>query len=202
MANDLNNNGAARLAERILANARADAQAVQQQAEAEQQKVKELADHNVQQMQREAELQAQRAKEDVIERSRTNAQLQSRKAALTAKRALIQQAFDQAFASLCALQGEPRDGLLVQLAVNEAAGGETIAPAQADAEAIKRLLGEINGKLAGAGKAELVLGESVPGITGGFLLKSQGFEKNCSFEAVLRSVREDEETKVAQILFG
>ena len=53
-----------------------------------------------------------------------------------------------------------------------------------------------------AGKAELVLGESVPGIAGGFLLKSQGFEKNCSFEAVLRSVREDEETKVAQILFG
>jgi len=202
MANDLNSNGAARLAERILANARADAEAVQQQAEAEQKKVKELADHNVQQMQCEAELQAQRAREDVIERSRTNAQLQCRKHALTAKRQLIQQAFDQAFESLNALQGEQREQLLVDLAVSEAAGGETIAPAQADQEAIARLLGNINRKLAEAGKVEVVLGESVSGISGGFLLKSEGFEKNCSFEAVLRSVREDEETRVAQILFG
>ena len=81
-------------------------------------------------------------------------------------------------------------------------GGEVIAPAQADREIVARLLDAINQKLAAAGKAAVELGESVPGISGGFLLKSEGFEKNCSFEAVLRSVREDEETRVAQILFG
>ncbi len=201
MANDLNN-GAQRLVERILADAQADAQQIAQQAQAEQDKVKELADQQIKKLQLEQQQQAKKNAESIIERSRTNAQLAARKEALLAKRQLIQVAFDQAFEQLCALGGQQRQDLLRSLALGEAAGGETIAPAKADQENMEGLLAAINSALAKEGKAPVKLGQPAPDIQGGFLLLGKGFEKDCSFEAVLHSVREQEETKVAQILFG
>ncbi|MDO5112577.1 MAG: V-type ATP synthase subunit E family protein, partial [Clostridia bacterium] len=139
---------------------------------------------------------------DILERSRTNAELDSRKYALKAKRDVVESAFTAAYDGLCALQGQERDSLLKAMAVREALGGETVAAAPGDVDAMKRLLGEINAELAKAHKAELKMGNAAENIGGGFLLQGEGFEKNCSFEAMLRDAREAEESKVAQILFG
>ena len=103
---------------------------------------------------------------------------------------------------MCALAGSERDQLLTAMAMREAVGGEKISPAKADAENIKRLLPAINEALKAKGTADISLGDTVENIGGGFLLIGSGFEKNCSFEAMLRDVREVEESKVAQILFG
>ena len=201
MANDLNN-GADRLLARILADAQALAQEQDAAAKAEIFKIKELAQHDVQAVKEENEFRCKKAEADILERSRTNAELDSRKYALKAKRDVVESAFTAAYEGLCALKGEERDSLLKAMAAREALGGETIVAAPADVETMKRLLDGINAQLAKAGKAELKMGDAAENISGGFLLQGEGFEKNCSFEAMLRDAREAEESKVAEILFG
>lgn len=200
MANDLNN-GAERLLSRILADAAALVKDQEQAAQAEVDKIKELAARDVKKAQQEAKAACDRAEADILERSRTNAELDARKYALKSKRTVMEGAFSAALNGLVALNGQERDTLLTNTAVCEAAGGETVCPAATDAENMKRLLPAINGALQKNGKAALVLGEPAKSVGTGFLLCGEGFEKDCSFEAMLHEVRELEESVVAQILF-
>ena len=64
-----------------------------------------------------------------------------------------------------------------------------------------RALAELNAALAQSGRAPLTIAPADADITGGFILKAAGYEKNCSFAAVLREVRAAEESAVAGILF-
>ena len=199
MANDLNN--AAKLTARIQDDARRVAENVAKQAKAEAEKVKELADHDVQEVTAEFDARAQRAAEEILERSRTNAQLDSRKYTLAAKRKVIDKAFADAYDALCRLEDSKRDELFVAAAVSCAQGGETLLPALTDAQRAKALLGRINEALKGSSKEGITVGNTSEQIGGGFLIIGKGYEMNCSFEAMLRDVREAEESNVAKILF-
>lgn len=201
MANDLNK-GAQSLLARIEADARSAAEETAKAAQGEIEKIKALADRDVEAAKEQSAAAIEKAKADILERSRTNAALDSRKYALGAKRAVVEEAFAAAFKALCALDGEERDALLSTMAIREALGGEKIVPAKADEANVARLLGGINDALAAKGVAALEMGGAVEHIDGGFLLVGNGYEKNCSFESVLRNVREAEESRVAQILFG
>lgn len=201
MANDLNN-GAERLLQRIMDDAASAAADTAKAAQAEIERIKELAGKDAAAAAEECAAATEKAKADILERSRTNAELDSRKYALQKKRELVEDVFALAFKGLCALDGKERDELLCSTASREALGAEKIIPAAADAQNINRLLEGINGALKEKGVAPLTLGEATEEIGGGFLLKGEGYEKNCSFEAMLRDVRETEESQVAQILFG
>lgn len=201
MANDLNK-GADRLLQRIMDDAASAAADVAKAAQTEIEKIKELADKDAAAAGEESAAATEKAKADILERSRTNAELDSRKYALQAKRDLVESAFKAAYEGLCALGGKERDDILSSMAEREALGGEKLIPAKADAENMKRLLEGVNGALKAKGAAPLTLGEATDNIGGGFLLQGEGYEKNCSFEAMLRDVRETEESQVAQILFG
>ena len=199
MANELNNPD--KLIERILADAREAADGIRAAAETDEARIDQLADNDVWEIESEAQLQAKRLREDVLERSRTNAELDSRKYALSARRQVVDKAFDEAYRRLCALSGAERDKLLTLLAVRECDGGETLLPAQADEDAFKRLLSAINEELKAVGKAAITLGAAEPSLDGGFILHAAGYEKNCSFSAALREVREYDQSRVAALLF-
>ena len=93
---------------------------------------------------------------------------------------------------------EPDADLLLE----NAEGGECISPAQGDAASLAQLLPAVNQTLAQGGKAPLTMGDPRPGIQGGFFLVGASYELNCSFEALLRDLRETEVSKVADLLFG
>lgn len=200
MANDLNK-GAERLTARILEDARAEAQKSAQAAEAEASRIKELAAAEAEKVRAGLAAQAEVTAKDILERSRTNAQLDARKLALSAKRQVLDEAFKGALDKLKALDGQVRDGLIEALALKAAQGGETLCPSKADEERAKRLLERINSALAEKGKAPLTIGEGAD-VEGGFLLRGNGYEMNCSFEAMLSDFRQAEESGVAKILFG
>ncbi len=202
MANDLTNNGADRLLARIAEDAKAAAEEAGRAAEAECNKIKELALRDKAAAEKASAAAVEKAREAILSRSRTNAELDARKYALAAKRQVMDEAFRAAFAALCDLTGEARDALLRAAVLREAEGGESIAALEADAENMARLLPAINAELAGKGIAALSIGETQKRAGGGFVLMGKGYEKNCSFEAMLRDVRGTEESKVAQILFG
>ena len=199
MANDLNK-GAERLTARILEDARAEAAKSAQAAEAEANRIKELAAAEAEKVRAGYKTQAESTARDILERSRTNAQLDAIKFALTAKRQVLDEAFKGALDKLNALDGDVRDGLIESLALRAAHGGEELCPSKADAERAARLLERINAALKEKGKAPLTIGEGAD-VDGGFLLRGKGYEMNCSFEAMLSDFRQAEESGVAKILF-
>ena len=199
MANDLNN--ADKLIERIMSDAREEADRMSAETQTALDRIEELFEHDKWELDMDTAEKTKKLSAGISERSRTNAQLDSRKYALRERRTVIDEAFAAASDKLYGLKGAERDSLIKAVAVREADGGETLRPAKADAEILGgRLLGDINAALKAAGKAPVTLGE-VSDIRAGFILVGAGYEKDCSFAAMLREVREREESSVAGILF-
>ena len=194
--------GTEKLIERILADAHAAAEQVMAQSRAESAAVMAQAEHECAEILDAATRKGQRMIADMLDRSRTNAELDGRKYALEKRRAALQDVFNRAYLQLCDRKGETRDRLLVGLALREADGGETILPAPADRENMKRLLVGINKSLEQAGKAPLTLDDADTDMDAGFLLSCASYEKDCSFAAVMAEMRSTLESDVFGILFG
>lgn len=139
--------------------------------------------------------------ENIMERSRTNASLDARKYALAARRALVDEAFDEAYRKLVAIKGEERAALISKLLSREVEGGETVLPAKADEATAKAAVEKLNPTLRAKGLAELTLGSATDKAEAGFILKAEGYEKNCSFASMLLDARTTSESEVAAILF-
>lgn len=201
MANDINKS-AGKLIERILADARLDADTTLQEAEQASSAILEEAA-------REDAVTAQafikrldETTNAILERNRTNAELASRKEALDKRREVLESAFEDTYRQLCALDEEKRAKVCRDMLLAEAEGGETIQAAQAEKALLSALLPDVNAQLGKAGKAALTLAdEAADNIAHGFLLKGTGFEKDCSFFALMRDARALEETNVSGILF-
>ena len=199
MAN--NNSGADALIGRILADAQAEADTALADADKEAERIALIAKDECFRTENETELRTKRLNDAAQEKSRTNAALDSRKYALKVKRALIDEAFALAAERMEQKSDAERSALIKALLIREAEGGETIIPAARDEANVKSVLAEVNAALAQSNRAPLTIAPADADITGGFILKAAGYEKNCSFAAVHREVRAAEESAVAGILF-
>ena len=199
MAN--NNSGADALIGRILADAQAEADTALADADKEAERIALIAKDERFRIENETAQKTKRLNDAAQEKSRTNAALDSRKYALKVKRALIDEAFALAAERMEQKSDAERSALIKALLIREAEGGEMIIPAVRDEANAKGMLAEVNAALAEAGRAPLAIAPADADITGGFILKAAGYEKNCSFAAVLREVRAAEESAVAGILF-
>lgn len=199
MAN--NNSGADALIGRILADAQAEADTALADADKEAERIALIAKDECFRTENETELRTKRLNDAAQEKSRTNAALDSRKYALKVKRALIDEAFALAAERMEQKSDAERSALIKALLIREAEGGETIIPAARDEANVKSVLAEVNAALAQSNRAPLTIAPADADITGGFILKAAGYEKNCSFAAVFREVRAAEESAVAGILF-
>lgn len=199
MAN--NNSGADALIGRILADAQTEADTALADADKEAERIALIAKDECFRTENETELKTKRLNDAAQEKSRTNAALDSRKYALKVKRALIDEAFALAAERMEQKSDAERSALIKALLIREAEGGEMIIPAARDEANAKSVLAEVNAALAQSGRAPLTIAPADADITGGFILKATGYEKNCSFAAVLREVRAAEESAVAGILF-
>lgn len=200
MANGINN--ADRLLARILDDARGEAAKIEAQAAAQAAEIRARAEREAAALAAETEARAQAAHDEAIEHAETAAQLEARKQALASRRMVLDEAFAAALKELCAMQGEAREALLISMAAQEADGGETLRPARADEAGMAAVLQKANAKLAESGRAALTLGAVDESIAGGFTLAGRGYEKDCSFEAMLREARDRLEGGVAKRLFG
>lgn len=200
---DVSNNNTDKLIGRIIDTARDEAADILNKAREENGKAELIAKDEIFSVEKGAALRADREGKDIVERSRTNAELDARKYALKARREVLDEAFSTAKQSLIALSGDRRAALLERMLLSEAEGGETVAAAAADEKLVfGELLASANKKLEAEGKSALVPGGVAAGIAGGFILCAAGYEKNCSFEALIRDVRTVCEGEVASVLFN
>lgn len=197
--------GAEKLQEKIMAEAKSDAEAMLANARAKEADIIAKA---------QAEADAKTAKilaavdKQVSERRRrhqTIAELDARKAILAAKEELIEDTFTQAIARLQEMDTQSYTELMsaMLLAVTQTGTEEIIVSAADKPRFSPELLAQVNQELTLLGKeGSLTLAEETRETKGGFILRSGDIEINCSFAALLRMQREQLEPEVAAILFN
>jgi vacuolar-type H+-ATPase subunit E/Vma4 len=196
----MENNGD-KLIERILLDAEAEAESVRKAGFAEAESILKKGKEEIALMRRENELACGKAAREIEERSRIKGGLEARKFALSEKRKVVREAFDAAQKALCELKGGERETLLKSLLEKEAEGGESVLPSAVDRPALQKLLPGLNEKLRAAGRQPLVLETKDHPCSGGFMLVSGIYEKNCSFVALMQELQAKEESKIAEMLF-
>lgn len=181
-------------ADAILADARAkaqaNAQAIAQQGKAKAAEIKAAGEADCAEAHR---------------RARLIAELDTRKNELAAKRAVIDEAFDGAAGRLASLPEGQWRGLIASIVLQGAETGceKLRIPEKDRVKYTEEFLQELNGALKAKGlKGELTLDETPAAFEDGVMLVSDVSDINGSFEAVLRSAREELEKEVVGLLFS
>lgn len=142
-----------------------------------------------------------------MERRRTavSAQLQHRKETLREKQNLIEDSFQAALDELLNLPEKEYRSLLRNMLLRIAPAGEgrLVLSARDQGKIDQAFLDSVNQELTASGKkGHLKADGTSADIAGGFLLRSEGVEVDCSFGALLQQLRNEVQTDVAAILFG
>lgn len=182
------------LIERIVQDARSEADAAMAEATANCQRAREDCDARILELTRAFERDREQQVAGVLDGAKTRAALDGRKEALRDKRRVLDEVFTSARQALHELSGEKREKLLRALLVREAEAGCVIVPAFADREALTRLSKEL--------EQPLPVSDTDAKSDGGFILSGESYEKDCSFDALMDEIRQAEETNVSRILFG
>ena len=189
----MGNESAANLIDRILADAQAAADKALADAEASCLSIRASRDAEIEKRAEQFRKDREQQINVIKNGCRTRAELDGRKDTLRAKRTLLDGVFTEAYAKMLALPSDKRSALCLSILMKEAKANDTVAPAEADrgviAQAIEKLPFAV--KLS----AENANAEA------GFILFGDGYEKDCSMKAILRELRDAEETNVAKILF-
>ena len=197
--------GAEKLKEKIIADATGEAEALLANARA---KVAEiLAQAEEEAAAKTAKIKATVEKQinELRSRYQTIAELDARKAILAAKEELIEDTFKQALARLQSMETKAYQELMSTMLLAAAqTGTEEIIVSATDKERFSaELLSAVNAELARQGKqGKLTLAAETRETQGGFILRAENIEINCSFAALLRMQREELEPEVAAILFS
>ena len=189
-----NNSSANKLAERSIADARSMAEKTMMEANMQAMGISADSAEKCGDLRRVLRQKRDAAVESVLDGSKTRASIDGKKKALQKKRSLIDMVFERTYQALCALSTAERGMICEKLLRSESEGGETVVPAAADRTEIARILSSME-------NADLSLSEEDAPLDGGFLLIGKGYEKDCSFRAILSMLRDTEETAVANLIF-
>ncbi|MCR3922036.1 MAG: V-type proton ATPase subunit E [Firmicutes bacterium] len=196
--------GAEKLRERILFEANSQAEVVL--AEAQQKAAAILAHGQETAAAKKAAVleDATKQAQERLRRAQTIAELDARKAILSAKENCIEETFEKSIARLQALEPLAYKELLYTMIVAASqTGTEAIIVSQADRVLFTdELLLRINQALLQQGKlGKLTLATESREMQGGFVLREDDVEINSSFNSLLRMQRDQLEPDVAAILF-
>ena len=188
---------------KIGEDARATAAKLQSDAQAKAEEMKATSRAKIEGMHQAMLAQAEKDGAELEQRMLRMAELDDRKALLTQKRTLIDEAFAQASAKLVAASATDKRAFFLTQIVRYADGSETLAIGQTAADwASGNFLAEANEALKLAGKSgNLTLDIATQPEGVGFLLVSHGAEIRCTFDALLDEVRTVLEQTVATELF-
>ena len=189
--------------DRILSEAREEADQItgRYKAQAEAEAASLAARNQAQAKEEAAELSAknQKAAAEREERLVSVAQMEARKVQLAAKQEMVEKAYDLALEKLCAMPDarytEVLAGLLVQASSN---GREEAIFSPEDRERVgKAAVDKAN---AASGK-QLKLSKETRPLKGGFVLRDENIEVNCTFDTLVRLEKAETTGAVVKKLF-
>jgi V/A-type H+-transporting ATPase subunit E len=197
-------NGIEKITGRITADTDAQITEILQEAETQAREIRESYQEVAEVDYRATVERGRKDADERVERLGGVARLEAQKVVLTTKQALLDQAFDNAMEQLCALPEEQYVDLLAKLAVDGCeTGTEALVLSVKDRPRYgKKVVVAANEKLEKAGKtAQLTLAEEAREFRGGLYVKAGNVENNCTFETILRLLRQTESGEVAKVLF-
>jgi V/A-type H+-transporting ATPase subunit E len=134
------------------------------------------------------------------ERLVSAAQMEARKVQLAAKQEMLEKAYELALEKLCAMPAEQYTAVLAELMVKASSTGtEAVIFSAEDREKVGKAAVE---KANAASGKQMVLSDETQPIKGGFILKDQNVEVNCTFETLVRLQKAETAGAVAKKLFA
>jgi len=197
--------GLEQLTNKILEDAKLQAERTVQQASADAQAILDQARERVQAQCSKIIADAESRARELNERMISAAELNARKERLRVKQELIGQAFEQALERLCSQPEDQYFNLLAGLIADASTtGAEEIILSERDRKRVPTgFLAQVNTKVKSRNlTGSLSLAQETAPIKGGFILRSGRVSVNYSFEAVLRQHYEDLAVEVAGVLFS
>jgi len=193
---------AEQVVEKILADARAEAQKIKKQAEdqdaAEQAKLTEQLDE----YKKQTELLAKKAGEDEKSHILAAARMDIAKQFLTEKRKILDEVFEQARQQLQNLPDEEYRTLIKKLLLDTVeTGDEEVVVDTNDNRIDHEFIKEINRELGPGYKGNLRLSDQRQNLGAGFILKRGKVKTNVSIEVLLNQARKELEIELAKELF-
>ncbi len=187
--------------EKILSDARAQAEAIKKQAEdreaAETARLKE----DLTRFEQETKTLAEKAGADERSQRLAVARMEVAKEYLAAKAGLLDEVFAQARQSVEKLpDGEYRELMARLMAEAVETGDEKVVPGKNDARIDAGLVAEVNARLKDKGK--LALADQKHNFGAGFLLQRGKVRTNVSIDVLVQQARKDLEIEVAKDLFS
>ena len=194
-------NGIENISKRILSEARDKAEQIIKEAEAVCAKLEAEAMEKAGREEAELAKTGKARVEDIAEKAKLNAGIETRKIIAGKKQQLIGEAFEKALKRLLDLPRDEYAALLASLAAKACGDGEA-----GELLLNKKDLAEVGPKvLDGAnraiGKNLLTLAGDAAPILGGVVVRRGKIEINCSFEVIVRMLQEDISGEVAALLF-
>ncbi len=196
--------GIEKITAHIEADAKAEAQAILDAADA---KVRETEAQYNQKAQDEywAKIKAgTRDCEDRVQRMNRLAAMESKKAILATKQEMVKKAFDKAQEMIISLPADKYTAFLARLASESASTGEEEVifnerdKNSCGAEVVKAA----NARLAEKGvKAGLKMSDETVAIQGGLILRQGGIEVNCTVETLVDMCRGEMSSQLAEVMF-
>jgi V/A-type H+-transporting ATPase subunit E len=195
---------AAKLREKIIADAEAEAGKIVEGGTAEAKTILDAARTEADKITSDFKTRAEAEAREHVRRQVSLRELEARKAVLTEKGKTIDKVFEQALDELRRRDREGGYSLTRDLLLKAIeAGDEEIIVSPEDRKSINdSFLKDLNEKLAETGRrGEVTLSEETRNIRGGFVLRRGRRETNATFETLLSMLRDDVETEVAGLLF-
>lgn len=196
--------GLDKITERILSEARAEADGVISEAKGQAEEIMKEYEAEASTAYDERLAKGKADAESAADRKGRTARLQAKKEILSTKQELIDQAYSLAQEQLLSMPADEYVEFLADKAFRASvSGNEQIILNKKDKEEIgDRVVAAANAKLAAAGKnAAMTLSDECADILGGLFMKQGSISVNCSIETLLSIGREDLDVKVAGILF-
>lgn len=130
--------------------------------------------------------------------------LELRKELLTVKREALNEAYEKALIKLSQLNKEEYLALVKKLLLKiVSTGTESVSVSSEEKYIDAAFLDTVNAELKASGKAgDLKMSREKANIKNGFVLKQCGLIIDCSFDTLIKELRDSTESQVAQILFG
>jgi V/A-type H+-transporting ATPase subunit E len=194
---------AEQVVEKILADAKAEADKIKKEAEekeaAEQAKLTEQLDE----YKKQTELLAKKAGEDEKSHILAAARMDIAKEYLAEKRKLLDEVFEQARRQLQDLPDKEYLALIKKLLLDTLeTGDEEVVVDTNEGRIDREFIKQINRKLGTGKKSDLKLSDQKQDIGAGFILKRGKIKTNVSIQVLLEQARKELEIELAKELFG
>jgi V/A-type H+-transporting ATPase subunit E len=188
--------------ERILADARTEAEKIKSQVEEKEAAEQAKLDKQLREYKKQTDIIAQKAGEDKKAHLLAAARMDIAKQSLAEKRKILDEVFAQARRHLENLSDEQYCKLMTRLMLEAVeTGDEEVIVDNEERRIDQKFIKDINQQLGPGGKGNLRLSEEKANIGRGFILKRGKIKNNVSIEVLLAQARKELEIELAKELF-